>query len=140
MDSLTVKEEIKALSKNPIDMLSRGLGITLARGIVYAVIHYNIYRFLKDDIFEKKLGVQSAFVPSFLAGFVAIIASQPLEVLRSIVSLKKNYGDSNRTLIKEFLTKHRSRGLFFGLLPRLLRKPLNSGISWGIMEYLSNRN
>ena len=118
--------------------MSRGLGITLVRGTVYSLIHYNTYRYVKDDIFNDVLKINSAFFPAFIAGFTAIFISQPLEVFRCIVSLKSTAAKSNRELATSYYRLHGSRALFLGFLPRLLRKPLNSGISWGILEYVKN--
>lgn len=67
--------------------MMKGFNATLIRESVFSLIHYNAYRFLKDDIFKTALGIDSAFTPAFLAGALAITISQPFEVLRSKVSL-----------------------------------------------------
>jgi hypothetical protein len=67
--------------------MCKGFNATLVRESVFSLIHYNAYRFLKDDIFNRALGIDSAFYPAFLAGALAITLSQPFEVIRSKVSL-----------------------------------------------------
>ena len=82
----------------------------------------------------NKFNIDSAFVPAFFAGTMAITLSQPLEVIRSKVSINGNL------LIgecwKEILREHGWKGFFSGFLPRLCRKPINSGICWGLLEGL----
>jgi hypothetical protein len=59
--------------------------------------------------------------------------SQPFEVIRSKVALAKD----STTLSKLFMETWKVNGwrsFFIGYLPRLMRKPINSGICWTIME------
>ena len=110
----------------------KGLKATVAREGVFSLIHYNSYRFFKDDILNKNYGIESTFCPAFLAGLLAITISQPFEVIRSLVSLEKNLKITDCT--KKILSKHGWRGFFMGYTPRLLRKPINSGICWTVLE------
>jgi hypothetical protein len=72
---------------SPLKEYTRGLTTSLAREGLYTLFHYNIYRYLKDDIFQKKFKRNSTFVPAFVAGIAAITVSQPFEVLRNKISL-----------------------------------------------------
>ncbi len=83
-------------------------------------------------MFKAALGIDSAFYPAFLAGTVAITISQPFEVLRSKVSLEKNV--KMVECAKKIWTKQGWKGFFIGFMPRLIRKPINSGICWTILE------
>lgn len=135
ISSTTFSQELKRFSKNPVEQLTKGLGITLLREGSYSLIHYNAYRYTKDEILSERLGINSTFVPAFIAGIMAITISQPFEVLRSKISLS-----STRISMMDCLRAQMStcgwRGLFTGYLPRLLRKPINSGVSWTIIESL----
>lgn len=72
-------------------------------------------------------------MPAFFAGIIAITMSQPFEVIRSKVALAKT-SVSLESIIKEAWRINGWRSLFVGYLPRLMRKPINSGICWTIME------
>jgi hypothetical protein len=77
MSSPSVLAEFKQIMVSPLREYTRGLGTSLMREGIYTVFHYNIYRYLKDDIFKAKLNSNATFVPSFVAGVVAITVSQP---------------------------------------------------------------
>lgn len=104
---------------------------------MYTLFHYTTYRYIKDYIFLETYGVKTTFVPAFVAGVVAITVSQPFEVIRNKVSLH-NLKESFMHFLKRYYRKHGARGFFFGFVPRLVRKPINSGISWSLYEYILN--
>lgn len=72
-------------------------------------------------------------MPAFFAGVIAITMSQPFEVIRSKVALAKG-SVSLETVFKEVWRANGWKAFFVGYLPRLLRKPINSGICWTIMD------
>jgi hypothetical protein len=76
----------------------------------------------------------STFIPAFVAGVVAITVSQPFEVIRSQISLRKFNGSVLKFAGKQW-RELGIRGFFIGFLPRLLRKPINSGICWSFLEW-----
>lgn len=81
----------------------------------------------------EKLKTHNTFIPAFLAGVVAITISQPFEVIRSkIVLNKENIGYFN--VFKNHYRANGLRGFFIGFVPRLFRKPINSGICWTVIE------
>ena len=63
--------------KNPKKTLCKGLNATLVRESIYSLLHYTTYRFLKDEVFKNALGIETSFIPAFMAGTVAISFSQP---------------------------------------------------------------
>lgn len=67
-----------------------------------------------------------------MAGGIAITISQPLEVIRSRVSITK--GLSMIECGKKIFSEQGWKGYFLGYLPRLCRKPINSGICWTLLE------
>ena len=117
--------------------IKKGIGSTLAREGFYSLFHYNTYRLLKDDIFMSEFGIDSTFIPAFFAGVVAITISQPFEVIRSRIALAKD-NTSWRYVSKEIWKVNGWRSFFIGYLPRLMRKPINSGICWTIIENVKN--
>lgn len=81
---------------------------------------------------KAKFQTDSAFLPAFLAGIVAITISQPFEVIRSKIALQKhNLGVL--TILKAQYKAQGIKGFFLGFIPRLLRKPINSGICWTVV-------
>ena len=132
VSSSSIKQEMMEILKNPKKEMCKGLKATLARETLFSLVHYNSYRFLKDDIFMHKFNMDTAFFPAFLAGVFAISVSQPLEVVRSMVSFK---GEITMTeCFQKVWAKQGWRGFFVGFIPRMCRKPINSGICWTIME------
>lgn len=73
----TIRQEIKQILQNPREEMCKGFKATLVRESVFSLIQYNAYRFLKDDIFYKVFGIDTAFYPAFIAGALAITLSQP---------------------------------------------------------------
>lgn len=118
--------------RSPVQEYVKGLGSSLGREAVYTLFHYTTYRYLKDDLFQGKLQQELTFIPAFIAGVVAITVSQPFEVLRSQVSLSKG-NESMMMLTTRCFRQFGLKGFFFGYVPRLVRKPINSGICWSIV-------
>ena len=55
LSSDSLRKELSELVKDPKSNIGKGLNATLARELVYSVIHYNAYRYLKDDFLLTKL-------------------------------------------------------------------------------------
>ena len=132
ISSSSIQQEFCQIMKNPKAEMCKGLKATLARETIFSMVHYNMYRFLKDDLFLEKMKIDATFLPAFLAGAFAITVSQPLEVVRSMVSFTGQI--SMTECIRSIWMNQGWRGFFVGFIPRLCRKPINSGICWTIME------
>lgn len=135
LNSVSIKSELLEIFKKPKDNICKGLNATLVRESIYSLLHYTTYRFLKDEIFSAGLGINSNFIPAFLAGTVAISFSQPFEVIRSRVST--GFGISITECSSQIWHNQGWRGFYMGFIPRLLRKPINSGICWTVLENLN---
>jgi solute carrier family 25, member 38 len=133
LSNRTTSQEIKLIIQDPLRDSLRGLGSSIVRESIYTFFHYNTFRFLKDSIFGEQLGLNSTFVPAFFAGVVAITASQPFEVIRSQVSLNK-LNESIFSYTLRYFRQNGYKGFFLGFVPRLVRKPINSGICWTVYE------
>lgn len=75
------------------------------------------------------------FMSAFAGAVIALTFSQPFEVIRSKVSicLDLSVWECGRGIWVE----QGWRGFVVGFGPRLLRKPINSGICWTLMEMMS---
>lgn len=104
----------------------------MAREGFYTLFHYNTYRYIKDDVLRARFNTEATFTPAFVAGIIAITVSQPFEVIRSQVSLAGS-NESAFAVLSSHFRQTGLRGLFFGYIPRLVRKPINSGICWSIL-------
>ena len=102
------------------------------------MFHYTTYRYLKDTVFLETFNIETTFLPSFIAGVVAITVSQPLEVIRNHVSLN-NLNGSLIDFLGKYTRQYGWKGYFYGFVPRLIRKPVNSGISWSFYEYFMTK-
>ena len=135
ISSRNTMEELRTIFNNPMKDCLRGLGSSLVREGIYTFFHYNTFRFLKDSVMRDHYSTESTFIPAFVAGIVAITVSQPFEVIRSQVSLNR-LNESIFNFSIKYFRQHGIKGYFYGFLPRLLRKPINSGICWTIYEAL----
>jgi hypothetical protein len=122
--------------------LFKGVGSVLSRELVYSVFHYGFYRYLQDALeVEKKQGVYLA-IPPFIAGVFAIFASHPFEVIRNRIMIDQRHIDEDKKYrgafhgIYKVIQTEGTSGLFKGIVPRLLRKPVNSGIVWTCYELM----
>lgn len=77
VSNTTIRKQALEILKNPRQEMLKGFNATFVRQSVFSLVHYNTYRFLKDDIFKTALGIDTAFWPAFLAGTLAITMSQP---------------------------------------------------------------
>jgi solute carrier family 25 protein 38 len=84
------------------------------------------------------LQTEATFIPAFAAGIVAITVSQPFEVLRNHISLNKG-NEAALSIAHRYFSQTGFRGFFIGFVPRLVRKPINSGICWTILESLRSQ-
>jgi len=121
--------------------LFKGMNSILYRELVYTVFHYTIYRYLRDEVFSQssKYPVMS-ILPAFLAGLIGNTISHPFEVVRNrmqaptnLLEESKNYINTYDAIKKIYQTEG-FKGYFKGLVPRLIRRPLNSGITWMTYE------
>ena len=105
---------------------------------MYTLFHYNTYRYLKDEAIPYYLNIKTTFLAAFMAGLIATTASQPFEVLRNQMSIK-NPQPPLLTLIVDHYHQFGYRAYFAGFLPRVIRKPINSGICWSLFDLLKRK-
>lgn len=67
-------------------------------------------------------------------GFAATLVTQPFDMLKTRIQLDPSrYRNFGVSLVK-IIQNEGFRGLFSGMLPRLLRKSFSSAISWTVYE------
>nr|KAJ3401356.1 hypothetical protein HK105_004500 [Polyrhizophydium stewartii] len=101
----------------------RGFGATALRDAPYAGVYVLFYESLK-----------TAVAAGFMGGLSATLATQPFDMVKTRMQLKPA---EYRGLVRSFAKIAASegmRGFFAGMLPRLVRKPLSSAISWTVYE------
>ncbi|KAL4507013.1 hypothetical protein ABPG72_001806 [Tetrahymena utriculariae] len=123
----------------------RGLNGVISRELSFSVFQYTTFQFLKQVFDDNQLFQGNTFVAPYAAGILGVILSQPFEVVRNRMMIQ----DSNLPSIyrytgllngfSQIYKLEGCQGFFNGLIPRLVRKPINTGISWGIYELLKQK-
>jgi solute carrier family 25 protein 38 len=145
---LTINNSIISIAQNVMlhDKFAgffKGLSPLFYREAIYSVLHYGLYRYLQDQLPKASSTAWGLYLlPSFTAGIVALLISHPFEVIRnriqsgnSILEDSKRY-DTVTHAIGKIYKNEGVNGYFKGLFPRLLRRPLNSGVTWMTYEIL----
>lgn len=135
----TMKEAfIKIKRDESLKTLFKGSSSILSREIVYSLIQYGLYQFFLDH-FEKKEHFK-VFISSYVSSLIALIFSHPFEVVRSRIMIQDKFLVDDKIYkglyfgIKKILKVDGFKGFFKGILPRIIRKPINSAIVWSLYE------
>ncbi len=123
--------------------LFKGITSVLSRELTFSMFHYSFYRYLIDND-QSKSRVKLVGL-AYSAGLFAILLSHPFEVVRNrimthdkyLIEMKKYQGLFNG--LKKIVINEGVMGFFKGILPRLVRKPINSAIVWSVYE-IRNRH
>ncbi|KAI8882410.1 mitochondrial carrier [Backusella circina FSU 941] len=127
------------IKKDGIKGLFAGYGATLIRDAPFAGIYLFFYEGFKSWAYEHSNQDQ---IPAILinmgsgvmAGSAATCTTQPFDMLKTRMQLKPtNYRNLIQSARKVFMEEGLI-GFFDGISVRLIRKPLNSAISWTIYE------
>ena len=121
----------------------KGTSSLFYRETIYSLLHYGLYRYLQDNISRKETWIEK-LIPAISAGVIALLVSHPFEVIRnriqsddSVLDDAKRYKNV-RHAIKKIHKIEGIKGFFRGLVPRLLRRPLNSGVTWMTYDLILN--
>ncbi|KAL2918863.1 hypothetical protein HK105_201697 [Polyrhizophydium stewartii] len=113
----------------------RGFGATALRDAPYAGVYVLFYESLKTAVAGAELPPAAvSMAAGFMGGLSATLATQPFDMVKTRMQLKPA---EYRGLVRSFAKIAASegmRGFFAGMLPRLVRKPLSSAISWTVYE------
>ena len=132
--SLSIAREVIA-SEN-LKGLYRGTTPILFREALYSFAHYSTYQMLKNDFKDKINSTVNSFVSPFIAGVIALTISHPFEVIRNRMQANNKYLEDSKIYsgpleaLKKIYKNEGVYGYFTGFIPRLFRKPINSGITW----------
>jgi len=125
--------------------LYSGLVPTILRDVPFSGIYYLCYEDLKIRLAFLNIGRTFANITAgFLAGVVATAITHPTDVIKTKLQLPiQNLTDNGKTLSKRpglvqmfTIIKENEgiRGLYKGFLPRLIRRPLLTALTWAIYE------
>lgn len=110
--------------------LFRGWGATALRDAPYAGLYLVLYERLKTHL--DHFGALRNITAGLIAGVTATVITHPFDVARTRIQLYpaeyKNLSRALRLIGRDELLR--------GLWPRLLRKSLNSALTWAIYEEL----
>jgi solute carrier family 25 citrate transporter 1 len=118
----------------------QGFSPTIVRQVTNSMVRFTTYNFLKqlvhpNDSSEPMSGVL-AFTLGALAGAVEVLATQPIDVVKSrmqTVNGIKLYGSSMLCSYRIFVEEGPTR-LWAGLLPRFVKVTFSGGIVFGVYE------
>ena len=148
---LTYQNSLIKIAKNIIledkfKGLFKGTSSLFYRETTYSLFHYGLYRYLQDNISKKEDTWFEKLIPALSAGVIALLISHPFEVIRNRIQSGASALDDTKKY-KNVLDAMRKiynidglKGFFKGLLPRLLRRPLTSGVTWMTYDLLLSSN
>ena len=120
--------------------LSTGVTTTLMRDSPFSSIYYMFYSQLRKLTKANSNGwsrplSQSAtcFMCGLMAGFAARVVTQPSDVIKTHIQLRPDKYRNVRLTVA-ILNEHGFRGLFRGIVPRMIRRSLMSSLAWTVYE------
>lgn len=136
----SIKEAfIKIRRDESLKTLLKGSSSVLSREIVYSLIQYGLYQFFLDQ-FGKKENLK-IFISSYASSLIALIFSHPFEVVRNRIMIQQKFLVNDKVYtglyygIKKIIKLDGLKGFFKGILPRIIRKPINSALAWSLYEF-----
>eukprot|EP01017_Pseudomicrothorax_dubius_P042467 TRINITY_DN6936_c0_g3_i1.p1 TRINITY_DN6936_c0_g3~~TRINITY_DN6936_c0_g3_i1.p1 ORF type:complete len:301 (-),score=42.19 TRINITY_DN6936_c0_g3_i1:132-1034(-) len=124
--------------------MMKGSVATAWRDAPFAGIYFMILS--KSNQYLKELEVPrslATFISGMIGGSIASVATQPFEVIRTRIQVnfhgKTNDQEYTGILdaIKRIHKEEGPQGFMRGLLPRLMRKPLNNALTFTLFEIMS---
>ena len=131
------------IQKESFFSLFHGISSVLSRELTFSMFHYSMYRYLIDT--KKPDSKVSLIFLAYIAGFFAILFSHPFEVVRNRIMIQDKYLVDVKKYnglwegLHKIMANEGLSGFFKGILPRIVRKPINSAIVWSVYE-IRNRN
>ncbi|XP_074599355.1 mitochondrial S-adenosylmethionine carrier protein-like isoform X1 [Brevipalpus obovatus] len=132
----------EALQKEGFFGLYRGFFSTISRDIPFALIQLPLWEYLKQKIILYRHRAPSsleACLCGSVAGFVAAVCTNPIDVAKTRIMLARNdskYGRVNFFLVIRYVFEESGlRGLYFGATPRILFITLGGAIYLGGYDF-----
>lgn len=115
--------------------LFRGWVATTLRDAPNAGIYLGAYRWLGGG--DEGHGLVGNMAAGLAAGCTATLLTHPFDLIKTRVQLSPFHGTTSfGSVLREILHNGGFRGLFAGLVPRMVRKGLGSAITWTVYEHL----
>lgn len=125
--------------------LWNGYTATLLRDVPFSAIYWSIYESIKSQFGSKPASLSQTFVSGAIAGTVASTVTLPFDVIKTvkqidmgekdILGVKPGRSKANLDIAKEIVQKQGIRGLFSGLVPRILKVAPACAIMISSYEY-----
>lgn len=128
--------------------LWRGLGPTLLRDVPFSSIYWASYECMKQYTDQTKPNLQFNFAAGALSGSMAAIATLPFDVVKThrqielgerdlIDPAKRSPSDPQNTtqILKKIYRQNGLRGLFSGIVPRVIKVAPSCAIMISCYEY-----
>lgn len=134
-DKTIVASLTAVLRTNGVKGLWAGFGATALRDAPFAGTYLYLYtesRRLLHHTLDNSPAFKSNFACGVFAGCAATLITQPFDTLKTRIAL-----GIHPNLVVGFLAILKTSGvagLFTGILPRLMRKPLSSAVTWSVYE------
>lgn len=114
--------------------LWKGVGASLLRDVPFSALYWPCYEYLRPQEFQ----VSQNFAAGFVAGSVASSLTLPADVIKTRFQLELGESGVRKTtqeVIQEIVQHHGYRGLYTGLVPRLLKVAPACAIMISSYEY-----
>ncbi|CAB3377457.1 Hypothetical predicted protein [Cloeon dipterum] len=138
LSALTVARE--AVRKDGVRGLYRGFGSTVAREIPFSVIQFSLWEAFKKELAAIK-GVEHVdpgmtSLCGALAGGISAAVTTPLDVAKTRIMLSDsgNHGSLSKVL-KTVYSEKGVRGLFAGIVPRVMWISIGGAVFFGIYDF-----
>jgi solute carrier family 25 S-adenosylmethionine transporter 26 len=121
----------------------RGFGITIMREVPFSFIQFPLWEFLKTQ-WEPATGMSlnpgSVAVCGAISGGIAAALTTPLDVIKTRIMLADadTKSKSAGMILKSIYREHGIRGLFAGIVPRVMWITLGGAIFFGFYDFTTN--
>jgi solute carrier family 25, member 38 len=118
----------------------KGFGVTVIRDAPFAGIYVFFYERIRNLSCQSGIsaGVGVNLSSGLISGFMATLCTHPFDIVKTRIqvdTVKVSAMDAARNIIE----MKGIRGMFAGMLPRMLRKSCSSAISWAVYEEFVRR-
>jgi solute carrier family 25 protein 38 len=118
----------------------KGFGVTVMRDAPFAGIYVFFYERIRTLSYQSGIspGLGVNLSSGLISGFMATLCTHPFDIVKTRIqvdTVKVSAIDAARNIIA---TKG-LRGMFVGMVPRMLRKSCSSAISWAVYEEFVKR-
>jgi solute carrier family 25 S-adenosylmethionine transporter 26 len=120
----------------------RGFGVTIMREVPFSFIQFPLWEYLKtqwEPVTGLPLNPASVAVCGAISGGIAAAVTTPLDVLKTRIMLSESSTHKSAgRIFKSIYREHGVKGLFAGLLPRVMWITLGGAIFFGCYDLTTN--